>query len=47
MNLYKYWLKVKTLYPMATSDCVDYFRYHYRHDWKLHFKDPDEIVASR
>lgn len=23
----------------------DNFRYHYRDDWKSHFKDPDEITA--
>jgi hypothetical protein len=45
MNLYKYWLKVKTLYPKATGDCVAYFRYHYRQEWKDHFKEPDEILG--
>ena len=45
MNLYKYWLIVKTLYPMATGDCIEYFIYHYPEDWRSHFKNPDEIAV--
>lgn len=45
MNLYKYWLKVKTLYPHATADCVAWFRHSWVNDWKTHFRNPDEIVS--
>lgn len=44
MNLYNYWLKLKSLYPGAVGSCVAYFQQEYQQDWRPHFKDPDEII---
>ncbi len=44
MNLYNYWLRLKSMYPTATADCLAHFQQQHRQEWRTKFKDPNKIL---